>query len=63
MRRGKELGKELKGQIFQYLWGCKEISHWGGNGKERGHKGPESIYHFNKQIDKEIYPLLPSLSP
>ena len=39
-----------------------EISHWGGNGKERGHKGPESISNFNKQIDKEIYPLLPSLS-
>ena len=35
----------------------------GGNGKERGHKGQESIFHFNKQIDKEIYPLLPSLSP
>ena len=35
-------------------------------GKERGvgeedprsHKGPESIFHFNKQIDKEMYPLL-----
>ena len=35
----------------------------GGKGKERGHKGPESIFHFNKKIDREIHPLLPSFSP
>ena len=36
---------------------------WGGNGKEKGQKGLESICYFNIQISKERYPLLPSLIP
>ena len=62
MRRGKERKKAKRdrnsnifGVVRKYLIG-KEMGS-----KERGHKGLESIFHFNKEIDKEIYSLLPSL--
>ena len=36
----RKLGKERKiakaDRKFEYLWSCKEIYNWGGNGKEKG---------------------------
>ena len=71
----REEGKLAKtDRKFQYLWSCKKIYNWGGNGKEKGvreeapevkkgQQGSESICYFNRQINKEKYHLLPSLSP
>ena len=41
----------------------KGVYNWGGNGKEKGQKGLESICYLNIQISKERYPPLLSLIP
>ena len=58
-RAKRDRNSNIFGVVRKYLIG-QEM------GKKRGprnHKGPESIFHFNKQIVQEMYPLLPSSSP
>ena len=61
MRIGKER-KRAKRDRNSYMFGIvrKYLIREEMGKKGMGHKDPESIFHFNKQIDKEIYPLLPS---
>ena len=61
-KESKSPGKTDVPKLYAYNE-CEHSVNKGGNGKEGGHKGAESLLYFNKQIDKVIYPLLPSLSP
>ena len=62
-RADRDRNSNIFGAVRKYLIG-EEMGKKRGMGEEdpRGHQGPESIFHSNKQIDKEIYPLLPSLT-
>ena len=51
-RAKKDRNSNIHGVVRKYLIG-----------EERGYKDPESIFQFNKEIYKEIYPLLPFSSP
>ena len=67
MRIGKErkrAKRDRNSNIFGVVRNStigKEMRKKRGVGEEdpRSRKGPETIFHFNKQVDKEIYPLLP----
>ena len=63
-RAKTERNSNIFGVLRKYLiW--EEMGKKRGVGEEdpRSHKGPESIFHFNKQIDKENIPSLPSVIP
>ena len=62
MRIGKER-KSARRDRNSNIFGVVRKYLIGEEMEKKGSKGPGSIFHFNKQIDKEIYPLLPSLSP
>ena len=63
-RAKRDRNSNIFGAVRKYLI-REEVGKKRCVGKEdsRCHIGPESIYQFNKLIDKALYPLLASLSP